>query len=274
MNTETPKRNIGPRKPLPMKIAKMPDGESEIYNAVQGEGLTQGLPIVFVRQSLCNLACKWCDSYYTWYFKGDKRPHDFAEPVDPKDYIKYMTPQEVADDINKARKGHRNVLFTGGEPLLQYPMILQVIDILKSDGSDEWYFEIETNGTLKMPEKVAEQIDQINSSPKLDSSGNCASLREKPEAIASFLEHYHAGRVGLCFKFVVMLETWEEDMKEIEAWRKSNNVPKELIYLMPEGTTRDRIQKATLFLNEVAMKEDYKVSTRLQILIYGDKRAV
>lgn len=49
-----------------MLIAKMPDGSCEIYNGVQGEGLTQGLPIIFIRQSMCNLACNFC------FVKGTK----------------------------------------------------------------------------------------------------------------------------------------------------------------------------------------------------------
>lgn len=215
-----------------------------------------------------------CDTFYTWYFKGDHRPHNFAKPVNREDYVMDMTPAEVAEKVNQERKGHRNVVFTGGEPLIQRGDIPKVIEELKKDGSDEWYFEIETNGTIPLSDEMAELIDQVNSSPKLASSGNKKLIRENPKAIASFLSAYNQGKVGLCFKFVVFLESWKEDLAEIEAWRKRNNIPKELIYLMPEGTTKKRIEKATEFLNEVAMKEDYKVSTRLQILIYGDKRAV
>lgn len=43
-----------------MKLAKMPDGKAEVYSAVQGEGASMGVPVIFVRLSGCNLHCTFC----------------------------------------------------------------------------------------------------------------------------------------------------------------------------------------------------------------------
>lgn len=265
-----------------MIVAKMPDGTPEIYDAVQGEGLTIGKPVVFCRLSNCNLSCSWCDTFYTWNFKEKYtseqlakgvNKHDTVAPVDRSQYQMIMKTEEVADAINKARGGHRGVVFTGGEPTLQQKAIVEVIDLLKKDG-EEWYFEIETNGTLMMLEELGQRLNQINSSPKLASSSNEDLLRDRPQAIARLLELSQKYKTGLCFKFVVRMETWEKDLKEIQEWEAKNKIPREHIYLMPEGTTRERITEASRFLNEVAMKQGYKMSTRLQVLLYGEKRAV
>jgi organic radical activating enzyme len=184
-----------------------------------------------------------------------------------------MSPAEIAEYTNSIRQAHRSVVFTGGEPAIQQIGIIKVIEELKKDG-EEWYFEIETNGTLPLIPPLAAHINQFNCSPKLESSGNLEKARNVPLAIQKLMEYGTMPGKGVCFKFVVFMETWEKDLAEIEKWRLQHNVPKEFIYLMPEGITAERIKEASLFLNEVAMTQGYQMSTRLQVLLYGDKRAV
>ena len=47
---------------------------SEVFNSFQGEGRNIGLPSTFLRLAYCNLACRWCDSKYTWDWQQYKRP--------------------------------------------------------------------------------------------------------------------------------------------------------------------------------------------------------
>ncbi len=63
-----------------MKLARFGDG-AEIFHTLQGEGVSVGAPAVFVRFSLCNLHCVWCDTDHTWNFEGTPWKHEKdAEP--------------------------------------------------------------------------------------------------------------------------------------------------------------------------------------------------
>ena len=262
-----------------MKLAKMPDGLPEIYDAVQGEGKTLGLPVIFVRLSNCNLSCHWCDTWYSWLFDdiydGVKKEniHTTEKPVCRAKFQIDITPEEVAESIEKKAIGHKNVVFSGGEPLLQQDDMIKIIDILRKK-DENWYFEIETNGTILIKDELAEILDQINSSPKLKSSGNNPLIKDRPEAIKKLVDVAQTLNIGLCFKFVIDFDTWESDLKEIKEWEKLHNIPRETIYLMPEGIDKERIEEGSRLLNEIAMKEGYKTTTRLQILLYGNKRAI
>ncbi len=272
-----------------MRLAKMPTGRAEIYSAVQGEGLTMGKPMTFVRLSICNLHCVWCDTFYTWNFEGTKfdNEHLTAKKVKMADYQIVMTPQEVADQIKEASRGHKNVVFTGGEPLIQQKEIAAVMECLGTD----WYAEIETNGTTVLTLDTASHLSQINSSPKLASSGNSKILRHNPKAIVSLIiaamiiGESKEQSVPLCFKFVVKAETMDTDIQEIEDWiveidkfmaeSDAEKLPsvRDFIYLMPEGTSPARVLAGMKVLNEIAQDKGFKVSPRLQILTYGEKRA-
>ena len=53
---------------------------NEIFGpTIQGEGKSAGMQAMFLRTSLCNLACDWCDTPQTWNWKGTKFKHSEKE---------------------------------------------------------------------------------------------------------------------------------------------------------------------------------------------------
>jgi organic radical activating enzyme len=100
---------------------------AEVFPSVQGEGLRQGEPTIFVRLSGCNLRCSFCDTKYAWT-GGEMRSRD-----------------SVVAEVKKIRLDFPAlwVCLTGGEPLLQD--ISGLVRDLKNDGLK---VQVETNGTV------------------------------------------------------------------------------------------------------------------------------
>ena len=114
---------------------------TEIFASVQGEGLRQGEPTIFVRLAGCNRRCGFCDTKKAW---RDGR----ETPV-----------ERIVEEIGRLRRGSSAewVCLTGGEPLAQDVHLL--VRRLHETGLK---VQVETNGTFP-PEAGA---DWITVSPK------------------------------------------------------------------------------------------------------------
>lgn len=238
----------------------MEDGTPEIYLAVQGEGKTIGKPMVFVRFSLCNLHCKFCDTFYTWNFENTPWKHDFAPKCQTSKEIIELNVEEVVSCIKEVAGINKNVIFTGGEPTLHQKEIKEIIGLLPG-----WYFEIETNGTILFDNDLIKYIDQINCSPKLENSGNDLERRFKQDVLTQIKENN-----GI-FKFVI---SDQESVDEAEEIISAIDIPSRQVFFMPQGIKREEIIEGSLKLNELCMAKGYNMSTRLQVILYNTKRAV
>ncbi len=117
---------------------------SEWFLSLQGEGVFTGTPVLFLRLAGCNLRCSFCDTRYAWD-KGEE-----------------MGVEEVSRLINQAPL--RNVVITGGEPLLQAEGLLELISTLDHNKR----LHLETNGT-RWEEELLGRFQMVTLSPKLKS---------------------------------------------------------------------------------------------------------
>lgn len=244
-----------------MRLAVTAPGQPEIFHSLQGEGVSAGKPSIFVRLSQCNLHCVWCDTPYTWNFNGTEFEH--------RETAKYDRAAETVDmsvdDLVAAIAAYpaRRVIFTGGEPLLQQRELGEVCAALKAQ-DDDWFLEIETNGTITPQGKAAQHLDQFNVSPKLAHSGNDNAIRIKPETLAFFANDPRA-----TFKFVVQSP---DDVAEIETLITLSGMPRARIFLMPEGTTPDALANKQVWLAPLCLEMGVNYTGRLHIDLYGDTR--
>lgn len=97
---------------------------TEIFNSLQGETTTVGLPTVFVRLTGCPLRCHYCDTEYAFY-GGEK-----------------FSLAAILAQV--AAFSPRHVTVTGGEPLAQ-PACLELLTQLCDRG---YRVSLETSGAL------------------------------------------------------------------------------------------------------------------------------
>ncbi len=114
---------------------------SEIFSSIQGEGLRQGEPTIFVRFAGCNLRCSFCDTRSAW--QGG-RPYSAAQAAEKVRRLRERSPA-------------RWVCLTGGEPLLQD--LKELVQLLKRG---KFKVQVETNATRYAPLP----FDWITISPK------------------------------------------------------------------------------------------------------------
>lgn len=103
---------------------------SEIFTSIQGEGKDCGVYALFFRLAKCNLACTFCDSKHSW---------PPGRPVPEEEIIRWM--EEFLDS-----SGNNYVVWTGGEPLLQYDRLEAILTNPRIKG--RFYNHLETNGTI------------------------------------------------------------------------------------------------------------------------------
>lgn len=222
----------------------------------QGEGPSTGRRAYFVRLSGCNLDCSWCDTPYTWDWRGKN-----GTAYDPAAEARRMTTTGVLDALAALGFGGTDLLVvTGGEPMLQASRLADLFDEVP------WMnpIEVETNGTVS-PHGFRRRV-RFNVSPKLASSGVDAS--------AAFVESLRAyGALardgGAAFKFVVCEPA---DVDEIDEVRRRYAIPAGAVWLMPEGRDAATVAARLAAIAPVALERGYNLSGRLHVTLWGDER--
>ena len=231
----------------------MPNRESlvvsECYGPTwQGEGPSLGRRTAILRLGRCNLACRFCDTAFTWDW----------ERFDPAVELHEASVDQVVEALDAIAVDMVEV--TGGEPLLQQRPLEALLHVIKGRG---WRVETETAGTIA-PAMADGLVDQWNVSPKLANSGNPLERRYKPEVLRAFEA---TGRAA--FKFVACVPA---DLDEVDGLVDECGLTN--VWIMPEGTDGPTIIRRSAALASDVLERGWNLSTRLHILLWGDRRGV
>ena len=220
---------------------------SEVFGPTfQGEGPSTGQAAGFVRLGRCNLACRWCDTPYTW----DWERHDPAVE---------LTTMAVADVLARLdTMGVRLLVVTGGEPLLQQRHLPPLLAGAKERG---WTVELETAGTLA-PSAAVDLVDRFNVSPKLANSGMAVERRYRPDVLRAF----QAGGRAV-FKFVA---AGPDDLAEVDTIVAECGLRP--VWVMPEGTDAATLLARLQALAPHVVARGWNLTPRLHVLLWGDRR--
>jgi 7-carboxy-7-deazaguanine synthase len=219
---------------------------SEIFHSIQGEGTLVGVPSVFVRTSGCNLRCTWCDTPYTsWQPEGEER-----------------SISSIVDEVDGY--GATHVVITGGEPMIA-PEIEELTERLTQ------HITIETAGTVEANVRcdlMSISPKLANSTPRTRDNGRWADqherLRYQPEILRRLIQRY-----PYQLKFVI---TEPEDLQQVNAMLPEIGASRDSVVLMAEGLDAGILAERGRWLAEIAKQEGFRMTPRMHIDLWGNKR--
>ncbi len=221
---------------------------NEIFYSIQGEGILNGVPSVFVRLPGCPLRCRWCDSAYAWeYDNGDMVEID-----------------DLSEKCSSYNCSH--LVITGGEPFSN-PDFLFVLERLRSAFE---HITVETSGIEYISNLP---IDLLSISPKLS---NSLPENRQREAQSKYIADAQVlgrliGSYNYQLKFVVRDQI---DMPEIVSLVKELDSPAPRVMLMPESRDSSEYMRVSKTVAELCIEYGYRFSPRLHIQLWGNRRGV
>lgn len=111
----------------------------ETFGAVDGPGIRF---VIFMQG--CHLRCKYCQN------------HDTLDINSGTEYTVNETFEKIIKYKNYFIASGGGVTFSGGEPLLQYPFLIELIKLLKKENI---HTAIDTSGSVDLTDKIKELID-------------------------------------------------------------------------------------------------------------------
>lgn len=249
----------------------------DMAGTVQGEGKLMGVPSLFIRLQGCNLRCVWrnaegevcrCDTAHSSFEKGEATRVSY----------------EYIMSVVEANMGSmRHVVITGGEPFLQSAELIPILDGLHNAG---YHVTIETNGTI-FDAEVVRRCDLLSISPKLSSSNPTAEklsmiglvpnvITEQHEKIAvnidvlcKLIDH----SVDYQLKFVVGNDNDEKLIKDEVLSHLPEINPSDVI-VMPLGATAEEIALSDKSAIPMAIRNGWRYTPRLHVMLWGNKEGV
>lgn len=223
---------------------------SEVFESIQGEGPSAGEPAAFVRLATCNLRCSFCDTKYTW---------DWAQYRYDVE-VRHVDVASVVETLSE--KSIRRLVVTGGEPLLQQRALRTLVGAIGED----WFVEVETNGTLSPGPPLVERINQWNVSPKLANSDEPEERRLSFEALRCLRNTERAW-----LKWVI---GGTPDAEEAARLTERLEWPASKVLFMPRAATRAELVDRSAEVARLAAHHGFATSPRLHIERWGGRRGV
>ena len=242
----------------------------EVYRCIQSEGSRIGRPTIAVRTTGCTHRCYfgeggWCDSWYTSIHpeKGQFTFNDIVKIYDENPHVKEM-------------------MLTGGSPTM-HPALVNELTHFANER--KIIITIETEGSAFV--ETDYPIGVISLSPKFNNSvpvvgaitpaGKTVDERfvkvhnrhrlntDSIKRMIAFHSDYH---------YKPVWDGTEENLKEIEDYRKELNIPKDKTYIMPAGDTRDQLIKMYPLVFNMCAEHGYNMTGRDHIIAFNTERGV
>ncbi len=300
---------------------------SEIFYSFQGEGFYTGMPTAWIRFFLCNLQCNGfgqkdptdpstyelpyqtidisditrvedlpvfefgCDSSYSWskryrHLVHDETATDIARLLH-ESMVHTSNPDGLFVHPKTGQDTH--MAFTGGEPMLNQPAMIEIMETFSAKGNSPLHVTVETNGTKPLKDEMFDMIiryqttseydglvpDEMGGvewfwscSPKLwSTAGEKTKKAIKPENLARYAQASNHGQL----KYVVngSQASWDEVEEYTERFREAGvDWP---VYIMPVGATKEEQEEDVIPIIAVeAMKRGYYFSGRLHCYVFGN----
>ena len=268
---------------------------AELFYSLQGEGQYIGTPSVFLRVFGCNFTCA-----------GFSMPRgeisSEREKINPKDYTSYddlplvhtgcdsyaswdvrfkhlspmLTVSAIVDRIqellpNGKFGNDKHLIFTGGEPLLGWQRsYIELFEEIRKRNMNLTHITFETNGTQQLQEDLKVYLRNnfnvtFSVSSKLPSSGEKWEEAILPDVIAGYMD------VGdlVYFKWVVSnQDDYDDVVRAVDTYSRILDIDEVPVYLMPAGGTTMHYDNNEKWVADLAMKNGWRYTPRLQVQLW------
>lgn len=247
----------------------------ELYTCIQTEGSQAGRPNILVRTTGCTHRCYfgeggWCDSWYTSIHpeKGKFTIKDVERMIEDNPHI-------------------TNLMLTGGAPTMHPQLMEQVMELADQYGL---FVTLETEGSHFVATR--RPIDLISLSPKFSNSvpqlavvlpgREGDAIKTTDQALINqhnkFRLNYGAMRQMIeyhkDYHFKPVIDRSTPIWDEIEECMRQLEIPKEKVWVMPAGSTREEVIPNYSYVIEQCIARGYNFTGRAHIIAFDDKRGV
>ncbi len=242
----------------------------ELYTAVQSEGSRAGYPTVVVRTTGCTHRCYfgeggWCDSWYT-SIHPERGKYTFQSIIDMYDKHPHI----------------KEMMLTGGSPTMHKKLVNELTHFANER---EIFITIETEGSHFLATDYP--INLLSISPKFSNSVPVigAITPEGKVADERMVKQHNKFRVNRAaikqsinyhndYHIKPVLDKDLTILNEIEDFIDELEIPKEKIWAMPAGDTRESLMQSYPIVMNFVRDKGWRFTGRSHIMAFDTEREV